>query len=373
MKKIAAGIMSGTSLDGIDVALAFISGVDEKTKIEFLDGLTISWQDKTYDNIKAALSLNNSNVELISKLNYQIAFEYYNALNILCERNNIKTNDLLFVAAHGQTIWHDPFNEERPSTLQIGSGAVLSTLSKTTVVSNFREKDLVIGGQGAPLVPFVDQILFNSKDKIISAHNLGGISNLTILENNEIKLAFDTGPANMMIDYYMQTLFNESYDNEGKRALTGKLIKPLYDEVMALSFFNEAPPKSTGRELFGAQYSKYLFDKYPDYKTEDYVHTATLITVDSIVNSYLKLIKNYKITEIIFSGGGAHNTYLLNEIAKKLPMIKIKKSTEYNVSVDFKEALAFIVLGNQTFNLKTTNLKKATGSNKPLIIGEISY
>lgn len=365
--------MSGTSLDGIDVCIAEISGFNETTKINYIAGITIPWSEKTYLDIKDTLSLDKSNIELISKVNYKISYEYYEALNKLCLSNNIKISDLDFIAIHGQTVWHDPINKETPSTLQLGSGAVLSALAKTTVISNFREKDIVIGGQGAPLVPFVDKILFNSSKKVISAHNLGGISNLTILKDNDIVVAYDTGPANMMIDYYMKKLYEKDYDEDGKIASSGNLITEMYNEVMELEFFKLKAPKSTGRELFGDQYSEYLLDKYQGFNNEDYVHTATMITVDSIVDSYNKIIKEYKIEEIIFSGGGAHNKFILNKVKELLPSIKILTSNDLNVSIDFKEALAFIILGNQTFNLKPSDLKKATGSKSEVILGEISY
>lgn len=365
--------MSGTSLDGIDVALAYIQGDNDNTKLEYIDGLTLPWKEEVYNNIIKGLDLKTSNIELISKLNYQISYEYHRVLKELCKRNNIKMNKLDFIAIHGQTMWHDPNNKSTPSTLQLGSGSVLSALTNTTVISNFRVKDLVVEGQGAPLVPFVDKIIFNSDNRVISAHNLGGISNLTLLENNQIQLAYDTGPSNMMIDYFMKSLFNKQYDENGVVASKGKVIKPMYDEIMSLDFFKQPTPKSTGRELFGDSYSRKLFKKYKNYNKEDYVRTVTQVTIDSIVNEYKEIHKKYELEEIIFSGGGTHNKFALSEIKRNLPEIKISKSSDYNVSVDFKEALAFIVLGNQTYQRMTSDLRKATGSNKELIIGEISF
>lgn len=370
---LAIGIMSGTSLDGIDIVLAKINGTDENTKIQFIDGITVPWENSTYNMIKKSISLEESNVEIISKLNYKIPHEYYEGIKKLINKNNILFTEIDFISIHGQTIWHDPNNIDTPSTLQIGSGTVLSALAKTTVISNFRIKDIVYEGQGAPLIPYVDNIIFESKNKVISAHNLGGISNLTILKNNKIIKAFDTGPANMMIDFFMKTLFDKSYDHGGETAQRGNKIKPMYDEVMKLYFFKLPPPKSTGRELFGDQYSKYLLEKYSGYSNEDYVRTVTDITIDSIVMSYRNIIKKYDLDEIIFSGGGSHNDFVLSEIAKLLPEIKIAKSDKYGISVDFKEALGFVILGNQTYNLKPVDLTKATGSKQKIILGEVSF
>lgn len=371
--KLAAGIMSGTSLDGIDVSLAKIKSLNEETKIEFIDGITISWSFTVLNKIKEAIDLKKSNVKIISELNFEIAYEYFEALKILCKKHNYETRELDFIAIHGQTVWHDPNNKHFSSTLQLGDGAVLSALAKTTVVSNFRVKDMVYKGQGAPLVPLVDKLIFGKYKKTISAHNLGGISNLTIINNKEVVLAYDTGPANMMINYYAKTLFNKDYDDLGMIAKKGKVIRKMYDEVMSLSFFTKKPPKSTGRELFGDHYSKYLLDKYQGFNKEDYLHTATLIVIDSIVNSYKNLEKKYKIDEIVFSGGGAHNDYLIKEIKSKLKGIEISKSDKYGISIDFKEALAFLILGNQTLNYQTGNVIAATGASEELILGQISY
>ena len=371
--KLAAGIMSGTSLDGIDVSIAKIKGQNEETKLEFIAGITVSWSLNVLNKLKKVIDLNSSNVRLISELNFEIAYEYFNALNKLCKEHSINTSDLDFISIHGQTVWHDPSNKEMPTTLQIGDGAVLSALARTTVVSNFRVKDVVYGGQGAPLVPLVDKFIYGKFKKTISAHNLGGISNLTLIDNGKVVLAFDTGPANMMINYFAKKLFNVDYDDKGTIASTGKLIKELYNEVMRQSFFKENPPKSTGRELFGDHYAKYLLDKYNGYKKEDYLYTITLITVDSIVNSYKKLLKEYQIDEIVFSGGGVHNDFIITEIIKKLPQISISKSDKYGVSSDFKEAIAFLILGNQTLNYQVGNVKSATGASEDLILGQVSY
>jgi len=366
--------MSGTSLDGIDVAIANISGVDESTKVNFIEGVTIPWSEDTYLKIKQIISKEKITIDLISQLNYKISYEYYEAIKLLCKKTKINIEEIDFVSIHGQTVWHDPKNNETPSTLQLGSGAVLSALLKTTVISNFRLKDIVLGGEGAPLVPVFDKLIFSSKNKQIAAHNLGGISNLTLLKNKEIVLAFDTGPSNMMIDYFTKELFDLPYDNNGDIAQTGKCIKEMYKEVMSLNYFKLKPPKSTGRELFGDHYCKYLMNKYKGYNKEDYIKTASDITIDSIVNSYKYLEDKYgKIDEIIFSGGGAHNKYIIHEIKRKLANIDVTYSSKYNVDIDFKEAIAFIILGNQTYKLRKTSLAQATGSKESVILGDISY
>ncbi|MCK9166526.1 MAG: anhydro-N-acetylmuramic acid kinase [Acholeplasmatales bacterium] len=372
--KLAIGLMSGTSLDGIDVCLAKIKGVNESTKIKFLDGITVPWSLRARKMIADALDLKRSNIKLISQLNFLIAHEYKGAILKLLKNNNLKFNNLSYIASHGQTVWHDPHDEKNPSTFQIGSGAVLSALTKTTVVANFRLQDLALGGEGAPLVPFFDELFFKAKKGLISLHNIGGISNLSLLNNGKLEIAFDTGPGNMIIDFYAHKLFNLNYDDKGTIASKGNLIKPLYNEVLSLNYFNLEPPKSTGRELFGNHYANYLLTKYPHFKKEDYLYTATKITIETIYDSYRKLIATYgDLKEIIFSGGGAHNDFILTSLSQKLPHVKIKKSSDYQLSIDYKEALAFIVLANQTLHQQPSNMPKATKAKGKVILGEISY
>lgn len=376
--KLAAGIMSGTSLDGIDVVIAKISGYDENTKINVIASKTFDFPKHIKNKINTAMDLAKSNVQLITSLNFELGEIFANCVIELCNEIKLDSSQLDFIASHGQTIWHEPNKSENfySSTLQIGSGAVISELTKTTVVSNFREKDIAAFGQGAPLVPFADEILFKNENKTIALNNLGGIANLTLLpkDKNLAKLAFDTGPANMMIDYAMNKLFDLKYDENGNTARSGKVIKGLYDEVMSLNYFNLTPPKSTGRELFGNSYTESLINKYRYNKPKDIVHTLTLITIDSIVNSYKKIMKDYgNIDEIIFSGGGVHNSFILDEIQKRLPNTKILKSSDYGIDVDYKEAIAFIILGNQTLNKRPANAIYATGAKRAVILGQINY
>ena len=376
--KLAAGIMSGTSLDGIDVVIAKISGFNDSTKINLIASKTFELTEQMIFKIQNAMDLEKSNVQLITSLNFELGEVFAKCVIDLCNENNIKLSELDFIASHGQTIWHEPNKSAQfvSSTLQIGSGAVISELTKTTVISNFREKDIAAGGQGAPLVPFADEILFGNHKKTIALNNLGGIANLTLLPNYEKlpKLAFDTGPANMMIDYAMFKLFNKKYDHSGETARSGKLIAELYNEVMAFEYFNLPPPKSTGRELFGNAYTEKLLNKYKNNEAEDIIHTLTLITIDSIVNSYKRIMVDYgNIDEIVFSGGGAHNSFILEEIQRRLPETKILKSSDYGIDVDYKEAIAFIILGNQTLNRKPANAIYATGAKRAVILGQINY
>lgn len=376
--KLACGIMSGTSLDGIDVAIASISGSGLETKIELISGKTYPYPRAIYEKVKLAIEEKLS-IRDLSSLNFELGKLYANVVKDLCAENKIQTSSLSFIASHGQTIYHQAYGDEfrPPSTLQIGSGSVIANLTQTTVVSDFRIADMIAGGQGAPLVPFVDYCLFSDPRKNRILQNIGGISNITYLSKSlktEDVLAFDTGPGNMMINRAMEVCYQLPYDESGKKARTGKKIDALYNEVMEHPYFLLLPPKSTGRESFGVEYTDQLVRKYAFEKHEDIVHTMTIIAADSMIQSIKKFVlKKSSVDELIISGGGVHNKFLMELLTKGLPDIRVLSSDDLNFSSDFKEALAFMILGNQTLLGLTSNLKEATGALKNVILGTVSY
>ncbi|WP_162140167.1 anhydro-N-acetylmuramic acid kinase AnmK [Haploplasma axanthum] len=375
MKKIGVGIMSGTSLDGIDVAVVEINHYKENTKITTIACETILFDSEVINKIKDVIDLEKSNVQKITSLNYELAIVFSNAVIETFNKNNLDIKNIDFVASHGQTIWHQPKNENGfvKSTLQIGEGAILADRLKTTVVSNFRAADIAAGGEGAPLVSYVDKLLFYDKNKNIALHNLGGISNLTLLAKNDL-VAYDTGPANMMIDYAMKKLFNQDYDYKGLCASKGNLIPEMYEEIMNLNYFKCPYPKTTGRELFGDKYTELLVNKYSKHDRYDIINTLTMVTINSVANEYKKLIDKYgRLDEIIFSGGGAHNEFVILNIKKRLVNARVSLIDEYGISSDYKEAIAFAILGNETLHKFPSNDIKATGAKKRSILGQINY
>lgn len=377
-KRLAAGIMSGTSLDGIDVAIAYIKGINHQTKINQIAAKTYPYPQDILESIKKAVE-NKMDVREVSNLNFELAKLYSNCVLDLCKSINIKSSDLYFVASHGQTVYHQGKydGEFMPSTLQLGSGPVMSQLLETTIVSDFRASDMAQGGQGAPLVPFVDYLLYQDKNKSRILQNIGGISNITILPNkkeNKNVYAFDTGPGNMMINHAMEVLYQKPYDDKGKIAFSGQLIKPLYDEIINHEYLNIKPPKSCGREQFGVSYTDKLLEKYKDNSKNNLVHTITKASADSMI----KAIKDYvlvshHIDELIVAGGGAHNDFIMNELKLQLSPIKVLTTNDLKMDSDFKEALAFIILGNQAIHKKHATIKETTGAKKTVITGSISF
>lgn len=372
----AIGIMSGTSLDGIDVALVDITGFDETTKYELIHYKSYPYDKKIQQQILAASHIETSNVAKICSLNFELGQLYSDAVSQLLADFDFQS-PIEFIALHGQTIHHLPqaMNGLTPSTLQIGDPAHLAYTHKTTVISNFRPMDMIAGGNGAPLVPYTEYLLFRDSDKNRLLQNIGGIANVTVLPKNckaDEVFAFDNGPGNMMINAAMQYFYQKEYDHNGDVAKSGHIIESLFSELQALPYFNEAPPKATGRELFGEQLVKSICEKYSDQPI-NVISTLTELTAWSIADSYQQFIMpKLAIDEVIIGGGGAYNSYLLDRIRSYLPNISVQTQEDIGFSSDAKEAIAFAILGNQTLHQRPSNLISATGAKDPVILGNIT-
>jgi anhydro-N-acetylmuramic acid kinase len=335
-----AGVMSGTSLDGIDVAIVEIRG----KKIE-----TISFRSSPYPRAIREALLNLSTVAEVSRLNFLLGELYAKA--ILAARQRV---DL--IGLHGQTIYH----EGGKYTLQIGEAAVVAERTGVDVISNFREADIAAGGQGAPLVPYVDSLLFGRSKKRRVALNIGGISNVTLLPEG---IAFDTGPGNMVIDALVAHMTDgrERFDRGGRIARSGMVQQDLLRTLLKNPYFKRKPPKSCGREQFGSEFVRGLIAT--GLPMRDLVATATELTARTIINAAAS-------SEVIASGGGVHNRYLMERLASELP---VKTTTEFGIDPDAKEAIAFAVLAYETARWRHGNLPSATGARHPVILGKRSY
>ncbi|AXA34311.1 anhydro-N-acetylmuramic acid kinase AnmK [Francisella adeliensis] len=377
--KLCMGVMSGTSLDGIDVALCKIKGSGVDTDIELVDFETYKYSDEVLSDIKKSLELDKSNAQLLCSLNFKLGEEYADACNKMILVNSLKSQDISFIANHGQTIYHQSEEKDNfvKSSLQLGDAATIAYKCKTIVVSNFRAGDIAAGGDGAPLVPFVDYLLYRSKEKSIALHNIGGIANTTILPKNcdisEVK-AFDTGPGNMMMNQAMEVLYGKAYDDNGDIAATGKLIQEMFDELMEHDYLRLSPPKSTGRELFGVEYTDAIIERFSSQKNEDIVHTLTVFAAESIIKAYKDFVlPKQNLDQIIFTGGGAYNKFLIGYIKVQLPSIEVLIFEDVNENSDAKEAIAFAVLGNETLNRSYNNCPSATGARDGVILGQVNY
>lgn len=368
---LAIGMMSGTSLDGIDICL-----VEIKKRIKYHYQIkafkTYPYNDEIIFKIKEVSNNKTSNVQKICSLNFEISNIYVKALKKFYQEFNINPKKIKFIASHGQTIWHNPDNLDgyTSSTLQIGDPSLIAYSFNTTVISNFRTMDIASGGTGAPLIPFVDYLLYQSKTKNIALQNIGGIGNVCYLKKSKTiddVIAFDTGPGNMMIDEAMKILFNKNYDENGSTASLGQINKRVLQNLLEDEYLKKPYPKSTGREKYNHELVlKIIEDIQKDsQKKEDVISTLTAYTAYSIINAYNDFLD--EIDEVIVSGGGSHNQYLMNILKNNLNA-KIKVSDK----TDAFEAFGFAILGHMTLLNKPANVPNVTNAKKKVILGNIT-
>ena len=376
---LAVGLMSGTSLDGVDVVLCNIVGKDEDTHVQQLNFKTYEIPEYLRDKIRKCCSRELVPVELICSLNFELGQLFAESVKKLCEESSVNLDDLAFIASHGQTIFHIPkaFSDYIPSTLQIGEAAIIANECRTTVISNFRVMDMAVGGEGAPLVPYSEYVLYADENQAVALQNIGGIGNVTFLPKKgdfTKVIAFDTGPGNMMIDAAVQKLYGKKFDKNGEYASKGKLIPQLAEELKKHPYFALDIPKTTGREMFGEHYTYALLEKYQDYSKNDIIFTLTWFTAYSIAYHYKKyFIHHHNLDKCIIAGGGAYNECLINLIKRELPEIEILIQEDLGYSSEAKEAIAFVILGNQTYHMRPSNVPSATGARKSVILGQITY
>lgn len=304
---LAIGLMTGTSLDGLDVALCEIDGSYFDTKIRLVDFMCIEMPDLLRDKIKMACDENLSNNKLICSLSFELGYYYLDGINLCLKKNKLNYKDISYIASHGQTIYHFPCQGDGfyASTLQIGQPAVLAYNTGITVVSDFRVMDIAAKGQGAPLVPYADYILYSNKMHNIALQNIGGIANVTYLSNSLLiddVLAFDNGPGNMMINEAVRFYYGRDYDKNGDIARSGCLYMPLFNELISHPFLAMNIPKTTGREQFGDSYVHYLIEKYSNCLPNDIIHTFTYFSAYNIIESYKAFLPN--MPDKLIVGGG---------------------------------------------------------------------
>lgn len=366
---LAIGLMSGTSLDGIDAVLCEIDGVDESTKIKTLDFVVLEMPVYTKEKILSLLKNETDILRHLTSLNVELGHLFADAVELLLNRNRLSAKDISYVANHGQTIYHlpHPLASEFKGSLQIGESSIIAYRTQIQVIDNFRVMDMAADGQGAPLVPLSERILFAQKGKRIGLLNVGGIANITLL--SEEIIAFDTGPGNMMMDEVMRKLFQREYDENGELALSGKHIEALFDELIQHPYLKLPFPKSTGRELFGESYVKDLLERYSEETAQDLMRTLTEFTAYCVVESIQQ--QAIELDQLIISGGGAYNLALLSELRKRFKN-EVLTQEDLGFRSDAKEAIAFVILGNQFMHHRPGNVPSATGAKEALVLGKLT-
>ena len=367
--KTIISMMSGTSVDSIDACLVRIY---DDLKFEVIDSCSIEYPFAIRQKI-LNLANNDGDVKDVCFLNFVIGELFAECANILLRKHT----NVDFISSHGQTICHIPFVQNiehvnTASTLQIGDISVIAQKTGIMTVGDFRSKDIAAGGQGAPLVPFADKILFGfDKNRLIQ--NIGGISNVTVLSKECEMFAFDNGVGNMLIDYFVNKFFSIPYDVDGKIAASGNVDYNWLQYLLSEPYYSMEPPKSTGRELFNNHYAEKILLSAPE-KKEDVISTLTALTAKVISDSYKKFIfPKTNIDEVVLGGGGAYNKTLIAFLQSDLGNVTIKTHSDFGIPDKLKEAIAFAYLGYFTINKQPNNVPSCTGANYPVVMGKIAY
>lgn len=380
------GLMSGTSADGIDVALARISGAPPTLTAKLENFLTLPFPPAVRAAVLRVAEGGPTTTAELSQLNFRLGELFARVALEACRRFRVPPRRVALIGSHGQTIYHQShpagfLGARVASTLQIGEPAVIAERTGITTIADFRTADVAAGGQGAPLVPFVDYWLYRNARGGRVALNIGGIANVTVIpraaQPHEV-FAFDTGPGNMVVDALVSrfTRGEQTYDRNAQFARQGRLLAGIVDEMLAAPYFRQPPPKTAGREQYGAAYVRRFLALGRRYKARppDLVRTATVLTALTIVDAFHRFIlPRAKIHQLIVSGGGAHNPLLMAQLAAALPGIEILASGDLGVPEDAKEAFAFAILAYETYHGRAANLSGATGARHPAILGKVNH
>ncbi|MGM8215094.1 anhydro-N-acetylmuramic acid kinase [Bacillaceae bacterium W0354] len=384
-KMTVCGLMSGTSLDGVDVAIVELEQLEENIDFKVKYFNTVEYDDLLKGRLQNIVNPNSQSPD-ISSMNMLLGEVFANAVIETMKESGIDQSEIDLISSHGQTIFHETIKNEkdkyhRANTLQIGDISVIAELTGIPTIGDFRTRDVAVGGQGAPLVPFADFHLFRSKTAGRALVNIGGITNFTILPPNCEKsdvIAYDTGPGNMMIDAFVEfyTSGKQSYDANGELAAKGQVNDKWLSKLLAHPYFAMPAPKSTGREEFGKDYAKQLWKEAEEFEIKelDRIATITALTAHTLANELNKFINNEQVHEVYISGGGVHNETLLLELNRLMAKhVHAEKFEILGMSSDAKEAVVFALLGYLGFQKRTNNLPRATGAKKDVVMGKISW
>jgi len=368
------GLMSGTSHDGVDAAIARIDGAGEGCRVELLYHGHTPYPAPLRQRIRQAF---DGPTGLVCRLNFELGEFFAEAAADAVKRAGLKPSELDLIGSHGQTICHVPSGAGAPgSTLQIAEGAVIARRTGTVTVTDFRTADVAAGGQGAPLVPMADWLIFRRTGEVTALQNIGGIANVTVVtESVDEVRGFDTGPGNSLMDdtAYILTGGKLKYDEGGKIAGSGNVIPELLDFLLANPYFSQVPPKSTGREEFGRGMVEDIISRYPGARLEDMLCTLTNLTALSIRRAYEEFVLPYTtLNRLAVCGGGAKNLYLMSLLKGLFDGLPVVTTDELGVPSQAREALCFAVLANETVSGRPGNLPAVTGATKFAVLGKIS-
>ena len=375
------GLMSGTSADGVDAAVV---DIDESRRhsVRLLAYDVLPYSPAIRRQILKLFRPETARLDDICRYNFVLGELFADAVMKLCKDSGISLRSIDLIGSHGQTIYHSPgpkkcAGKKIRSTLQIGEPSVIAQRTGITTVADFRPRDMACGGEGAPLVPYADYVLFNDRKLARAVQNIGGIANVTYLPpccTPRDVVALDTGPGNMVVDRMVRlaTGARRRYDKDGRMAAKGNVNERLLGQLLRHPFFRRRPPKSTGREEFGCEYADRIYEKARgnSIADADIVATATAFTAAGIARAYKDFLPAMP-DEVILCGGGAHNTALVHMLKQELGGVKIRRTDDFGISVDAKEAVSFAILAYATIKDLPNNVPTATGAERPVVLGKI--
>ncbi len=363
MSELYIGLMSGTSLDGIDVVLVDFA----HPKPKLLATLAYELNPTFRAEILSLRQPSENEVQRLAELDVKLGNEFANAALTLLKNQKLKNDSIQAIGSHGQTIRHFP-NQTFPFTIQVGDPNIIAAKTGITTVSDFRRRDLAHGGQGAPLVPAFHLYLFSDTHKNRVIANIGGIANITVLSSSKPVFGFDTGPGNTLMDAWAKEHLQKNHDENGAWAKRGNVIPELLQKLLSDPYFKKTPPKSTGQELFNISWLKSFLNPIDD--PIDVQATLAELTAQSLMDAITQQIPN---GEILICGGGVHNQYLMDRIRYLAENYSVDSTEKYGVPPDWIEAMAFAWLAKQTLNKKPGNLKEVTGAKCETILGGVYY
>ena len=378
---IVAGVMSGTSADGINVALVRLLGRGFRTRLELLAHEQFSYPAAVRRAVLELMNAPQASVAELSRLNFVLGELYADAV---LEAQKRATTRADLIGCHGQTLYHQGETARHlgrmvACTWQTGEGAVIAARCGVPVVSDFRPADMAAGGKGAPLVPFLDYMLYRHRRRGRIVQNIGGIGNLSAIPARatpEQVVAFDTGPGNMVIDAVVQRLFGRAFDRNGRIAARGHVLDTVVSELLRAPFFRRKPPRTAGREQFGREFVSQFLKRCGRARPEDVVATATALTPRSIGES-VRIVwsDEARFRDFIVSGGGANNGTLMRMLEQELApwKLRVRRSDELGMPSEAKEAAAFAVLAYQTWRRQPSNVPSATGAKRAAVLGKVSW
>ncbi len=372
--RLVVGLMSGTSHDGVDAALARITGSGESAAVEFISHSFRPYPAGLRQRVRGAFEGGTAE---ICALNFELGEFFGKAALTVVRRAGIDPAKVDLVGSHGQTIHHRPPDRgRRGCTLQVGEGAVIANITGALTVTDFRTADMAAGGQGAPLVPYADWVLFRRPGEVIALQNIGGIANVTVVaERPGDVFGFDTGPGNSLMDEAADIMSSGKHalDRDGKLGESGVLNLNILKKLLKHPYFKKKPPKSTGREVFGRAFVQRLFDESSGVPAKDILCTLTHFTAASIHGAYVRFVyPRLRPDRVVVTGGGARNRFLMKLLRGQFREVPVEGPESLGVPSQAREALCFAVLANETVMGMPGSLPGVTGASYPAVLGKIS-